>query len=97
MKKFIVILSLVFSILGSIVSLADEWRQDSNGWQYVYSDGTFAKNSWLNVSGSGKRYHFDKNGYMQSGVVNVDGKEYYFNDAGELQSNRLNDSYCVDF
>lgn len=89
MKKFIVLLSLMFSILGSIVSHADEWRQDSNGWQYVYSDGTFVKNSWLDDPGSGKRYHFDQNGYMQFGVVNVDGKEYYFNDAGELQRNRL--------
>ncbi len=46
-EKFIVMVSLVFSVLGSIVSYADEWKQDSNGWQYVYNDGTVLRDNWF--------------------------------------------------
>jgi len=89
MKKFIAILSLVFSILGSIVSYADEWKQDSTGWQYVHNDGTVVKDSWFKDPDTGERYHFDSNGYMQLGIVNVEGIEYYFNEKGALLRNTL--------
>jgi hypothetical protein len=103
MKKLIVLVSLVFSIFGSIVSFADEWKQDSTGWKYVYNDGTFVKEKWFNNPGTDEYYHFDSNGYMQSGVVNLDGVEYYFNDSGVLQRNiilsdgRRTDDYGVMF
>lgn len=89
MKKFIVMVSLLFSVLGSIVSYADEWKQDSNGWQYVYSDGTVLRDNWYNDPETGKNYHFDSNGYMQTGIVNIEGKDRYFKDSGELLVNGL--------
>jgi len=89
MKKFIVMVSLVFSVLGSIVSYADEWKQDSNGWQYVYNDGTVLRDNWFNDPETGEIYHFDSNGYMQTGIVNIEGKDRYFNDSGVLLVNGL--------
>lgn len=86
MKKLIVLVSLVFSIFGSIVSYADEWKQDSTGWQYVLNDGSSLKDRWFEDPGTSQNYHFDSNGYMQSGVVTVEGKEYYFNESGMLQT-----------
>ncbi len=89
MKKFIVIVSLFFSIMGSTVSYADEWKQDSTGWQYVHNDGTVVKDDWFKDPGTGEHYHFDANGYMQVGIVNVEGKDHYFNETGVLQRNTL--------
>ncbi|MDF2889469.1 MAG: putative cell wall binding repeat [Lacrimispora sp.] len=89
MKKFIVMVSLVFSVLGSIVSYADEWKQDATGWQYVYNDGTILKDNWFTDPESGEEYHFDSNGYMQTGIVNINGKDHYFNDTGVLLVNGL--------
>jgi hypothetical protein len=53
MKKLIVLVSLVFSIFGSIVSYADEWKQDSAGWQYVLNDGSSLKYKWFKEPGTG--------------------------------------------
>ena len=89
MKKFIVMVCLVFSVLGSIVSYADEWKQDSTGWQYVYNDGTVLRDNWFTDPETGEIYHFDSNGYMQTGIVNVEGKDRYFNDSGVLLVNGL--------
>ena len=89
MKKFIVMVSLVFSVLGSIVSYADEWKQDSNGWQYVYNDGTVLRDNWFEDPETGVIYHFDSNGYMQTGIVNIEGKDHYFKDTGALLVNGL--------
>ncbi len=89
MKKFIVMMSLVFSVLSSIVSYADEWKQDSTGWQYVYNDGTVLKDNWFTDPETGEHYHFDSNGYMQTGIVNIEGKDRYFNDSGVLLVNGL--------
>lgn len=89
MKKIIVLISLVFSILGSIVSYADEWKQDSTGWQYVLNDGSSLRDRWFEEPGTDQFYHFDSNGYMQSGIVTVAGKEYYFNESGVLQTSTV--------
>ncbi len=89
MKKLIVLVSLVFSIFGSIVSYADEWKQDSTGWQYVLNDGSSLRDKWFREPGTDQFYHFDSNGYMQTGIVTVDGKEYYFNELGVLQTSTV--------
>lgn len=73
----------------SNVSYANEWKQDSTGWQYVRNDGTVVRDGWINTPESGEYYYFDSNGYMQTGIVNMEGKEYYFNDAGVIQTSVL--------
>ncbi len=59
------------------------WKKDSKGWYYRYSDGTWAKNTWIK---SGKTwYHFNKYGYMQLGWQKISGKWYYFGTDGSMR------------
>ena len=50
--------ALVFSL--PLVSMAGEWKQDSNGWWYQNNDGTWTSNGWQCIDG--KYYYFDANG-----------------------------------
>ena len=60
------------------------WKQDSKGWWYSYSDGSYAKNQWVK---SGKSwYYFGNNGYMVTGWKQIDKKWYYFNKGGVMQT-----------
>lgn len=88
MKKLLVTAIFVFSILSSAVSYADEWKQDSTGWKYVFNDGTFVKDMWFINPGTADCYHFDSNGYMQSGIVNINEEDRLFNESGVLQRNK---------
>ncbi len=54
------------------------WRQDDIGWWYCYADGTYVASDWLQVNG--KWYHFDGNGYMQTGLILDNGTYYYLRD-----------------
>ena len=38
------------------------WEVNDAGWWYQYSDGTYPRSSWVNISN--KWYYFDENGYM---------------------------------
>lgn len=40
------------------------WKKDKKGWWYSYSDGTYAKNQW--VQSGGKWYYFASNGYLET-------------------------------
>jgi glucan-binding YG repeat protein/DUF1680 family protein len=51
------------------------WVQDEKGWQYVKEDGTITKNTWLQIDG--QWYHFDTEGYRQTGWM-LDGKTWYY-------------------
>ena len=60
------------------------WKQDSKGWWYSYTDGSYAKNQWLFIGKSW--YYFGKNGYMVTGWKLIDKKWYYFNKGGAMQT-----------
>ncbi len=57
------------------------WRRDENGWWYRYADGTYPKNQWAwlreEIGGTCGWYHFDADGYMQTGHQVIDGKHYF--------------------
>jgi len=46
------------------------------GVMYVNGDGIPVTDCWLDVP-DGRRYHLDRNGYIQLGMTQVDGKTYY--------------------
>ena len=52
-----------------------EWIETSEGKQYIYSDGTYAKGY---IAIEGKYYYFNEDGYMQVGYQKIDGKPYQF-------------------
>lgn len=54
-----------------------KWVKDSRGWKYQYKNGTYAKNAWLNISGS--LYRIDADGYREKGTFQWDGAWYYAN------------------
>lgn len=96
MKKLLVLLmSVAIALCGTIVSFAGEWKQDNVGWWYQNDDGGYVKNDWLTLDG--EKYHLDSNGYMQTGLVEVNGINYYFYGDGRLTYNwNTPEGYRVD-
>lgn len=56
------------------------WILDEEGWWYQWSDGTYPKSCWqhLEYAGTWEWYHFDEQGYMQTGwFTDKDSYIYY--------------------
>jgi len=66
-----------------IPKLTGTWKSNSKGWWYCWSDGSYPKSKFENISG--KTYYFDSNGYMVTGWQKIDGKWYYFSGSGAMQ------------
>lgn len=62
---------------GELIEGSGEWKQK---WWYKRSDGSFPINEWEKVGDYW--YHFDGNGYMQTGWINLEGIWYYLDDEG---------------
>ena len=56
------------------------WGSMANNWSYTKSDGTLARNEWLNLEYNGHTYwyFFDGNSTMQTDWFNYNGATYYF-------------------
>ena len=58
-----------------------KWILDATGWWYQYADNTYPVNGWAYLtyaSNENRWYHFDANGYMQTGwFTETDGHRYY--------------------
>ena len=64
-KKLVVAALATTMCLGSAITafaVSGTWKQDSTGWWYSYSDGTYAKKKWVEIDKN--YYYFDDNGYM---------------------------------
>ena len=70
------------------------WKNDEKGYKYQRANGSFAKDEWEPVNGTW--YHFDENGYMQTGWLNLDGTWYYLNDDGSMAKDTWIGTYYVD-
>ncbi|MBP5254001.1 MAG: N-acetylmuramoyl-L-alanine amidase family protein [Lachnospiraceae bacterium] len=64
------------------VSSATGWVRDGTRWRYLREDGTFTANAWEKVGG--KWYHFDRDGYMQTGWLKISGTWYYLDATGAM-------------
>lgn len=53
------------------------WNRDNRGWWYQFSNGSYARSSWVSVNNSW--YFMDASGYMQTGWLN-DGSGWYYLD-----------------
>jgi len=82
-----------------------DWMQDSKGWWYKQHDGSYPKNTWLQLSYNNKSnwYYFDEQGYMQTGWKLVNGKWYYMyenteggNTKGAMAASTTINGYRVD-
>lgn len=61
--------------------------QQENGVMWRNYDGTWLKDSWLDVFGL--RYHLDADGYIQVGMTQVEGKTYYLYPEGTMATGWL--------
>ena len=52
-----------------------EWIQDSTGWWYRNSDGSYTKNNWQKIGE--EWFFFGDNGYMKTGWIEWNGAWYY--------------------
>ena len=60
------------------------WKNNSKGWWYRYSDGSYVVDDWL--EDKGKWYYFNAEGYMVTGWKYIDGNWYFFNASGAVQT-----------
>ena len=62
-----------------------QWRQDTNGWWFAGTDGSYPKAGWAQLEWNGQKlwYHFDANGYMSTGWIQDDGNWYYLHAEGD--------------
>ena len=63
------------------------WKQNSKGWWYAYSDGSYARSEWLKISG--KWYYFNNVGYMAKGWKKIGNKWYFFGPSGAMKTGWL--------
>ena len=66
----------------------DNWIQSPDKkWKYRLKNGTCVKSAWKQISG--KWYHFDEDGWMQTGWLKDKGKWYWLKSSGEMASDEL--------
>ncbi len=58
------------------------WRQDTAGWWYVRSNGTYPVSCWEQINGAW--YRFNSSGYMLTGWQYIDNAWYYLNSSGAM-------------
>ena len=54
-----------------------EWVNDSTGWWYRWSDGTYPAGNWFQDPADGKYYMMDGQGYIRTGWITWNEKRYY--------------------
>lgn len=59
--------------------ISEGWKQDSVGWYWLNTDGSYPKNEWKEING--KYYYFGSDGYMLHDTTTPDG--YTVNENGE--------------
>lgn len=59
------------------------WRPDGSSWRFLVNGTPYT--GWLNDT-DGKRYFFNSDGIMQTGLVDYENKRYYFDADGILQT-----------
>lgn len=83
-------------VTGNTTGLNDDstgtWILDSTGWWYQRKDGSYPVACWQQLTYNGIRewYHFDENGYMQTGwFTDTDGNRYYLHAVGDGTRGRM--------
>lgn len=56
--------------------------QTDDGYRWMKEDGTWAADCWLYQYGL--TYHIDADGYIQTGITEIDGKSYYLYPEGRI-------------
>ena len=70
-KKYLFLVTVVFSLLTCFNAFAGEWKQDNVGWWYANEDTTYAKDGWKWIDG--RCYYFTPEGYCLLNTLTPDG------------------------
>ena len=85
--------------LVSASTLEGFWKRNEKGWWFEAKDGSYPKSSWKLIGWNGKQqwYHFDENGYMQTGWIKDNGIWYYLhNQADGSQGHMYTGWHLID-
>ncbi len=67
---------ICFSVTLTAKAETGVWMQNTKGWWYEYTDGSYPKNNWLTIDG--KKYYFNDKGYAVTGWEQIGDKWYLF-------------------
>ena len=68
----------------SYKTIPGTWIQDSKGWWYRHSDGSYTINNWELIGG--QWYYFDGQGYMYTGWLQQGSAWYYLDSSGVMRT-----------
>ena len=72
---------IIFVEEGGGGTYTEGWIEDSLGWRYQLTDGSFVTSAWRNIGGS--NYYFKSNSYMASNeFITSDGSLAYLGNSG---------------
>lgn len=83
-KGFLCVIAFILSLNMTLISFADTWHADGNGWWYG-DENSYYVNTWAIIeddSKIGRLYCFDENGYLRTEQITPDG--YYVGLDGSL-------------
>ena len=63
------------------------WVQNSEGWRYVYADGTYPISRWVLIEN--RWYYFNNHGYRQTGWLRLGNTWYYLKESGAMATGWL--------
>lgn len=76
------------SIMPATARASGQWIQASDGrWWYRHDDGTYTVNNWEYING--EWYHFDSQGWMQTGTLVINNITFKLNANGALYYTQL--------
>ncbi len=83
----VLFMAMLLSVTLSMTALAGTWQRSGNGWVFLRSDGTYAKNIMLQIDG--EWYGFDKYGNMMANQwIMADGQWHYLTNSGAAARNQ---------
>ena len=84
MKRIVASVLVLIMVLSLAAASAGSWKQDSKGWWYRESNGSYPANTWKKIKKAW--YYFDASGYMVTGWLNQGGKTYHLASSGKMDT-----------
>lgn len=72
MKKKVLVVAAMMSLVMALPAFAAGWKQDAKGWWYENDNGSYKQNEWF-TEADGKAYYFGMDGYMLTNTTTPDG------------------------
>lgn len=99
MKKIMIFLLVICTLINPVFAAQFEWDNASSKYKYLKDDYTYAKSEWIaydsNGNGKVEYYYFDENEYLLVNTVTPDG--YTVNEEGQwVENGRVKEEYKIN-